>query len=37
MPLLPIGRRLDQLEEACRVIKSLLTRETTTFEGKHYR
>jgi F420-dependent oxidoreductase-like protein len=37
MPLLPIGQRLDQLEEACRVIKSLFTNETTTFEGKHYR
>jgi F420-dependent oxidoreductase-like protein len=35
--LLPIGRRLDQLEESCRILKSLLTKETTTFEGKHYR
>jgi alkanesulfonate monooxygenase SsuD/methylene tetrahydromethanopterin reductase-like flavin-dependent oxidoreductase (luciferase family) len=37
MPLLPIGKRLDQLEESCRIIKSLLTREWTTFEGTYYR
>ena len=36
MPLLPIGRRLDQLEESCRVLKSLLTNEQTTFSGDHY-
>lgn len=34
--LLPIGRRLDQLEEACEVVDSLLTREWTDFEGEHY-
>ena len=37
MPLLPIKQRLEALDESCRIIKSLLTREHTTFEGKHYR
>ncbi len=36
-PLLPIGRRLDQFAEACEIVDSLLTRETTTFAGEHYR
>ncbi len=35
--LLPIGPRLDQLEEACEIIDALLTREWTDFEGRHYR
>jgi len=35
--LLPIGQRMDQLEEACEIIDALLTRETTTFHGKHFR
>lgn len=36
-PLLPIGKRLDQFAEACEIVDSLLTRETTTFAGEHYR
>jgi F420-dependent oxidoreductase-like protein len=31
------GERLDRLEEACRVIRSLWTEPRTTFEGRHYR
>ena len=30
------GDRLDRLEEACQVIKSLWTRSRTTFAGRHY-
>ncbi|MBR7839809.1 LLM class flavin-dependent oxidoreductase, partial [Actinospica durhamensis] len=30
------GERSDRFEEACQVIVSLLTRETTTFAGTHY-
>jgi alkanesulfonate monooxygenase SsuD/methylene tetrahydromethanopterin reductase-like flavin-dependent oxidoreductase (luciferase family) len=37
MALLPIKQRLDALEESCAIIKSLLTRETTDFDGTHYR
>jgi alkanesulfonate monooxygenase SsuD/methylene tetrahydromethanopterin reductase-like flavin-dependent oxidoreductase (luciferase family) len=29
--------RMDMLDEACRIIRSLWTQETTTFVGKHYR
>ena len=29
--------RLDRLEEACQVVRSLLSEERTTFEGEHYR
>ena len=29
--------RLDRLEEACQVVRSLLREERTTFEGEHYR
>jgi F420-dependent oxidoreductase-like protein len=36
MPLLPIGKRLKQLEEACEVLTGLLQNETTTFAGQHY-
>jgi len=36
IPLLPIGKRLDQFEEACEIVDALLTRETATFEGVHY-
>jgi F420-dependent oxidoreductase-like protein len=32
-----IGDRLDRFEEGIEVIVSLLTREETTFRGKHYR
>lgn len=35
--LLPIGRRMDQLEEACEVIDRLLTQEVSNFEGEHYK
>lgn len=35
--LLPWKQRFDQFDEACRVVHSLLTRETTTFEGDYYR
>jgi F420-dependent oxidoreductase-like protein len=36
LTLLPWKQRFDQLDEACRVIHSLLTQETTTFHGEHY-
>jgi alkanesulfonate monooxygenase SsuD/methylene tetrahydromethanopterin reductase-like flavin-dependent oxidoreductase (luciferase family) len=29
--------RMDMLDEACRIMRSLWTQETTTFEGRHYR
>lgn len=32
-----VTERLDRLDEGARVIRSLLTRERTTFEGRHYR
>lgn len=31
------GQRLDRLEEACQIIRSLWTQPRTTFEGEHYR
>lgn len=31
------GERLDRLEEACQVIRSLWTQPRTTFDGTHYR
>ena len=34
--LLPIGKRMDQLEEACEVIHRLLTEERVDFAGEHY-
>ena len=37
MPLLPIGKRLEQFEEACAVLTALFERDATTFDGKHYR
>jgi alkanesulfonate monooxygenase SsuD/methylene tetrahydromethanopterin reductase-like flavin-dependent oxidoreductase (luciferase family) len=33
----PVGQRLDQLEEALPLIRSLLTQDRTTFEGEHFR
>lgn len=33
----PLGRRLDQLEEALEVVRSLLRDEVTNFEGRYYR
>ena len=32
-----LKQRFDRFDEACEVIVSLLTKETTTFEGSHYR
>jgi F420-dependent oxidoreductase-like protein len=37
IPFLPIKDRLDQLEEGVQIIRGLLTQETTTFHGRHYR
>ncbi|MBM4266264.1 MAG: TIGR03560 family F420-dependent LLM class oxidoreductase [Deltaproteobacteria bacterium] len=37
LELLPIRDRLSQFEEACGVVDSLLTKETTTFTGRFYR
>jgi alkanesulfonate monooxygenase SsuD/methylene tetrahydromethanopterin reductase-like flavin-dependent oxidoreductase (luciferase family) len=37
IPFQNAGVRLEMLDEACRIIRSLLTQEKTTFEGKHYR
>src|SRR5215210_6254887 len=31
-----IKERFDRFEEACQVVKGLLTQETTTFDGKYY-
>lgn len=31
-----VGERLDRLEEACQIIRSLWTQPRTTFEGRHY-
>lgn len=33
----PIGSRLDMLDEAATIIRSMLDRERTTFTGHHYR
>jgi F420-dependent oxidoreductase-like protein len=33
----PVGRRLDQLEEALPLIRSLLTQDRTTHDGEHFR
>ena len=33
----PVGRRMDQLEEAIPLIRSLLTQDRTTHEGEHFR
>jgi F420-dependent oxidoreductase-like protein len=32
----PAKQRLDMLDEACQVLRSLWTKPTTTFEGAHY-
>lgn len=37
IPFPRIGVRMDMLDEACRIMRSLWTQETTTFEGRHYR
>jgi F420-dependent oxidoreductase-like protein len=36
IPFPRIGVRMDMLDEACRILRSLWTQESTTFEGKHY-
>jgi len=33
----PLRERFDRLEEACAVIDGLLTKETTSFDGRYYR
>ena len=37
IPFPRIGARMDMLDEACRVLRSLWTEERTTFDGRHYR
>ena len=37
IPFPATAARLDALDEACRVLRSLWTQPTTTFEGDHYR
>jgi F420-dependent oxidoreductase-like protein len=32
-----VGERMDRLEEACQIIRSLWTEKRTTFVGRHYR
>jgi F420-dependent oxidoreductase-like protein len=32
-----VGERMDRLQEACQVIRSLWTQPRTTFDGRHYR
>jgi alkanesulfonate monooxygenase SsuD/methylene tetrahydromethanopterin reductase-like flavin-dependent oxidoreductase (luciferase family) len=32
-----VGERMDRLEEACQIIRSLWTEKRTTFDGRHYR
>jgi F420-dependent oxidoreductase-like protein len=36
IPFLPIAERLDQLEEAVQIVRSLFDVEQTTFLGRHY-
>jgi F420-dependent oxidoreductase-like protein len=36
IPFPRIGARMDMLDEACRIMRSLWTQETTTFEGRHF-
>jgi len=33
----PVGERMDRLEEALEIIKSMFNEDRPTFEGKHYR
>ena len=37
IPFPPAAERVDRLEEAVQVMDALMTRERTTFEGRHYR
>ncbi|HEX6578976.1 MAG TPA: TIGR03560 family F420-dependent LLM class oxidoreductase [Jiangellaceae bacterium] len=32
-----VGERMDRLDEACQIIRSLWTEKRTTFDGRHYR
>jgi len=36
IPFPRIGQRMDMLDEACQIVRSLWTQERTTFDGKHY-
>jgi F420-dependent oxidoreductase-like protein len=36
IPLPPVPERLARLEEACQILKSLLSRDRTTFSGRFY-
>ena len=36
IPLFSTGERLDRFEEACTIVKSLLTQPRTTFKGTYY-
>ena len=36
IPFLPIAERLDQLEEAAQIVRSLFDAERTTFPGRHF-
>lgn len=36
LPFPSLGERLDMLNEACHILRSLWTRETTTFDGKYF-
>jgi alkanesulfonate monooxygenase SsuD/methylene tetrahydromethanopterin reductase-like flavin-dependent oxidoreductase (luciferase family) len=37
LPFPPTGERLDMLDEACHVVRGLLTQDVTSFAGRHYR
>ena len=37
LPFPPLAQRLDRLDEALRIVKSLWTERRTTFEGRYYR
>ena len=36
IPLLPIGQRMDRLEESVQIVRSMLSNESTDFDGKYY-
>jgi alkanesulfonate monooxygenase SsuD/methylene tetrahydromethanopterin reductase-like flavin-dependent oxidoreductase (luciferase family) len=36
IPFPRIGERMDMLDETCRILRSMWTQETTTFEGEHW-
>lgn len=37
IPFPGAGERLDRLAETCEIVRSLFTRDVTTFEGRHFR